>query len=127
MDFSLQHTDTSCAARAGLITTAHGPIHTPIFMPVGTVGSVKGVHLHELKEDINAEIILGNTYHLYLRPGLDTLERAGGLHKFNGFDRPMLTDSGGFQVFSLAGIRKLTEEGCEFRSHIDGSKHFFTP
>ena len=127
MDFSLQHTDTSCAARAGLITTAHGPIHTPIFMPVGTVGSVKGVHLHELKDDINAEIILGNTYHLYLRPGLDILERAGGLHKFNGFDRPMLTDSGGFQVFSLAGIRKLTEEGCEFRSHIDGSKHFFTP
>lgn len=96
-------------------------------MPVGTVGSVKGVHLHELKEEINAEIILGNTYHLYMRPGLDILERAGGLHKFNGFDRPMLTDSGGFQVFSLAGIRKLTEEGCEFRSHIDGSKHFFTP
>ncbi len=127
MDFTLQHTDAHSAARAGLITTAHGQIHTPIFMPVGTVGSVKGVHLHELKDDIGAEIILGNTYHLYLRPGLDILERAGGLHKFNGFDRPMLTDSGGFQVFSLAGIRKLTAEGCEFRSHIDGSKHFFTP
>ena len=127
MDFTLQHTDAHSAARAGLITTAHGQIHTPIFMPVGTVGSVKGVHLHELKDDIDAEIILGNTYHLYLRPGLDILERAGGLHKFNGFDRPMLTDSGGFQVFSLAGIRKLTDEGCEFRSHIDGSKHFFTP
>ena len=96
-------------------------------MPVGTVGSVKGVHLRELKDDINAEIILGNTYHLYLRPGLDILEQAGGLHKFNGFDRPMLTDSGGFQVFSLSGIRKLSEEGCEFRSHIDGSKHFFSP
>ena len=127
MDFTLQHTDAHSAARAGLITTAHGQIHTPIFMPVGTVGSVKGVHLHELKDDINAEIILGNTYHLYLRPGLDILQRAGGLHRFNGFDRPMLTDSGGFQVFSLAGIRKLSEEGCEFRSHIDGSKHFFTP
>ena len=127
MDFTLQHTDAHSAARAGLITTAHGQIHTPIFMPVGTVGSVKGVHLHELKDDIGAEIILGNTYHLYLRPGLDILERAGGLHKFNGFDRPMLTDSGGFQVFSLAGIRKLAAEGCEFRSHIDGSKHFFTP
>ena len=127
MDFTLQHTDAHSAARAGLITTAHGQIHTPIFMPVGTVGSVKGVHLHELKDDIGAEIILGNTYHLYLRPGLDILERAGGLHQFNGFDRPMLTDSGGFQVFSLAGIRKLTAEGCEFRSHIDGSKHFFTP
>ena len=96
-------------------------------MPVGTLGSVKAVHLHELKEDIKAQIILGNTYHLYLRPGLDTLEKAGGLHKFNGFDRPMLTDSGGFQVFSLAGIRKMREEGVEFRSHIDGSKHLFTP
>lgn len=125
MDYQLLHTDG--AARAGLITTDHGQIHTPIFMPVGTVGSVKGVHLRELKDDINAEIILGNTYHLYLRPGLDILERAGGLHKFNGFDRPMLTDSGGFQVFSLSGIRKLSEEGCEFRSHIDGSKHFFSP
>ena len=127
MTYDLQHTAQDSAARAGLIHTDHGDIHTPIFMPVGTVGSVKGVHLHELKDDINAEIILGNTYHLYLRPGLDILQRAGGLHRFNGFDRPMLTDSGGFQVFSLAGIRKLSEEGCEFRSHIDGSKHFFTP
>lgn len=99
MDFTLQHTDATSAARAGLIRTDHGEIHTPIFMPVGTVGSVKGVHLHEIKDEVNAEIILGNTYHLYLRPGLDILERAGGLHKFNGFDRPMLTDSGGFQVF----------------------------
>ena len=127
MDFTLQHTDNTSQARAGLVTTDHGQIHTPIFMPVGTLGSVKGVHLHELKEEIDAEIILGNTYHLYLRPGLSILEQAGGLHKFNGFDRPMLTDSGGFQVFSLAGIRKLSEQGCEFRSHIDGSKHFFTP
>ena len=127
MDFTLQHTDNTSQARAGLVTTDHGQIHTPIFMPVGTLGSVKGVHLHELKEEIDAEIILGNTYHLYLRPGLSILEQAGGLHKFNGFVRPMLTDSGGFQVFSLAGIRKLSEQGCEFRSHIDGSKHFFTP
>ena len=127
MEFELQHTDKGCAARAGRLSTAHGEITTPIFMPVGTVGSVKGVHLRELKEDIRAQIILGNTYHLYLRPGLDVLEKAGGLHRFNGFDRPMLTDSGGFQVFSLTGIRKLTREGCEFRSHIDGSKHFFTP
>jgi len=127
MTFTIEHTDTASAARAGLIQTDHGVIHTPIFMPVGTVGSVKGVHLRELIEDIHAEIILGNTYHLYLRPGLKVLEQAGGLHKFNGFDRPMLTDSGGFQVFSLTGIRKLSEEGCEFRSHIDGSKHFFSP
>ncbi len=127
MTFDLLHTDAGSAARAGLIQTDHGPIETPIFMPVGTLGSVKGVHLHELKDDIKAQIILGNTYHLYLRPGLQVLEKAGGLHKFNGFDRPMLTDSGGFQVFSLAGIRKLSDEGCEFRSHIDGSKHFFTP
>ena len=118
--FTLQHTDTNSAARAGTI-------ETPIFMPVGTVGSVKAVHLREIKDDINAQIILGNTYHLYLRPGLEVLEAAGGLHKFNGFDRPILTDSGGFQVFSLTGIRKLTEDGCEFRSHIDGSKHFFSP
>ena len=111
MDFTLQHTDNTSQARAGLVTTDHGQIHTPIFMPVGTLGSVKGVHLHELKEEIDAEIILGNTYHLYLRPGLSILEQAGGLHKFNGFDRPMLTDSGGFQVFSLAGIRKLSEQG----------------
>ena len=127
MTFTLQHTDPQSSARAGIIHTDHGDIHTPIFMPVGTLGSVKGVHLRELKEDINAEIILGNTYHLYLRPGTPVIEAAGGLHRFNGFDRPMLTDSGGFQVFSLKGIRKLREEGCEFRSHIDGSKHFFSP
>ncbi len=127
MIFTLQHTDEKTNARAGLITTAHGQIETPIFMPVGTQGSVKAVHLQELKDDIKAQIILGNTYHLYLRPGLEVLERAGGLHKFNGFDRPMLTDSGGFQVFSLANIRKMREDGVEFRSHIDGSKHLFTP
>ena len=127
MKFELQYRDSKTNARAGLITTDHGTIETPIFMPVGTVGSVKGVHFRDLKEQIKAQIILGNTYHLYLRPGLDILERAGGLHKFNGWDRPILTDSGGFQVFSLTGIRKLTSEGCEFRSHIDGSKHFFTP
>lgn len=127
MKFELQHTDNGSDARAGLITTDHGQIQTPIFMPVGTCGSVKGVSLNELKEDIKAQIILGNTYHLYLRPGLNILEKAGGLHKFNGFDRPMLTDSGGFQVFSLAGIRKIREEGVEFRSHIDGSAHFFSP
>ena len=127
MNFTLQHTLASGNARAGIIETDHGKIETPIFMPVGTPGSVKGVHLRELTGDIKAQIILGNTYHLYLRPGLDIIEKAGGLHKFNGFDRPMLTDSGGFQVFSLTGIRKLSEEGCEFRSHIDGSKHFFTP
>ena len=125
--FDLQHTDPQSSARAGVLHTDHGDIHTPIFMPVGTVGSVKGVQLRDLYEDINAEIILGNTYHLYLRPGTDIIERAGGLHRFNGFNRPMLTDSGGFQVFSLTGIRKLREEGCEFRSHIDGSKHFFSP
>ena len=127
LTFTLQHTDEKTQARAGLITTDHGQIETPIFMPVGTVGSVKAVHLRELKDDIKAQIILGNTYHLYLRPGLEVIEAAGGLHKFNGFDRPMLTDSGGFQVFSLSGIRKITEEGVEFRSHIDGSKHFFSP
>ena len=127
LTFELQNTDNGSAARAGVITTDHGQIETPIFMPVGTLGSVKGVHLREIKDDIQAQIILGNTYHLYLRPGLDIIKKAGGLHKFNGFDRPMLTDSGGFQVFSLTGIRKLSEEGCEFRSHIDGSKHFFTP
>ena len=127
MDFELQYTDNCSEARAGLITTAHGQIETPIFMPVGTCGSVKGVHFSELRDRINAQIILGNTYHLYLRPGLDILKKAGGLHGFNGWERPILTDSGGFQVFSLTGIRKLREEGCEFRSHIDGSKHFFTP
>lgn len=125
--FELLHNDTSSQARAGLITTDHGQIQTPIFMPVGTLGTVKGVHTHEILNEVKAQIILGNTYHLYLRPGLEVLEAAGGLHKFNGFSRPMLTDSGGFQVFSLTGIRKLREEGCEFRSHIDGSKHFFTP
>ncbi|MBQ0095332.1 MAG: tRNA guanosine(34) transglycosylase Tgt [Bacteroidetes bacterium] len=127
MKFELQHTDSSCAARAGRITTGHGVIETPIFMPVGTVGSVKAVHVPELKDDIKAQIILGNTYHLYLRPGLDVLEKAGGLHRFNSFDRPMLTDSGGFQVFSLTGLRKMTEEGVTFQSHIDGSRHLFTP
>lgn len=127
MTFQVEHNDSKTNARAGLIHTDHGDIKTPIFMPVGTQATVKAVHLHELKDDIKAQIILGNTYHLYLRPGLEVLEAAGGLHKFNGFDRPMLTDSGGFQVFSLAGIRKIKEEGVEFRSHIDGSKHFFTP
>ena len=127
MKFELQHTDAKCHARAGLITTDHGEIETPIFMPVGTLGSIKGVHTREIKEDIKAQIILGNTYHLYLRPGLKILEQAGGLHKFNGWDKPILTDSGGFQVFSLSDNRKLTEEGCTFRSHIDGSKHIFTP
>ena len=127
MTFTLEHNDTKTNARAGLIHTDHGDIQTPIFMPVGTQATVKAVHLHELKDDIKAQIILGNTYHLYLRPGLEVLEAAGGLHKFNGFDRPMLTDSGGFQVFSLAGIRKIKEEGVEFRSHVDGSNHFFTP
>jgi queuine tRNA-ribosyltransferase len=127
MTFDIQHNDSNSQARAGIITTDHGPIETPIFMPVGTVASVKAVHFHELKEDIKAQIILGNTYHLYLRPGIDTLERAGGLHKFNGWDRPILTDSGGFQVFSLTENRKLKEEGAVFRSHIDGSKHLFTP
>jgi len=127
MDFKLHNTDDRSGARTGELTTDHGTIQTPIFMPVGTLGSVKGVHQHELKEDVDAEIILGNTYHLYLRPGLDVLEQAGGLHKFNGWDRPILTDSGGFQVFSLAENRKLTEEGAIFRSHIDGSKHMFTP
>ncbi len=127
MKFELQYTDPKSKARAGLITTDHGQIQTPIFMPVGTVGSVKGVQAKDLKEDIKAQIILGNTYHLNLRPGLEVLEAAGGLHKFNSFDGPILTDSGGFQVFSLAGIRKITEEGVEFRSHIDGSKLFFSP
>ena len=127
MDFTLQYTDTKSNARAGLITTDHGQIETPIFMPVGTQGTVKGVHMTELKTDIKAQIILGNTYHLYLRPGLDILERAGGLHRFNSWEGPILTDSGGFQVFSLAENRKLKEEGAEFRSHIDGSKHLFTP
>lgn len=127
MKFDLQYTDPKTNARAGKITTDHGEILTPIFMPVGTVGSVKGVHAHELRDDIKAQIILGNTYHLYLRPGLDILKQAGGLHKFNSWDKPILTDSGGFQVFSLSGTRKLKEEGVTFSSHIDGSKHLFTP
>ena len=127
MKYQLQYTDAGSQARAGLITTDHGQIETPIFMPVGTVGSVKGVQLPDLLNDVKAQIILGNTYHLLLRPGLPILEQAGGLHKFNGFHRPMLTDSGGFQVFSLTDIRKMKEEGVEFRSHIDGRKLFFTP
>jgi queuine tRNA-ribosyltransferase len=127
MTFELQATSSDCNARAGLITTDHGQIMTPIFMPVGTLGTVKGVHTHELRDDIKAQIILGNTYHLYLRPGIEIIEQAGGLHKFNGWERPILTDSGGFQVFSLSANRKLTEEGAHFRSHIDGSKHLFTP
>lgn len=127
MDFRIEATAPDTNARAGEITTDHGKIPTPIFMPVGTVGSVKGVHMRELREDIDAKIILGNTYHLYLRPGLDILRQAGGLHRFNGWERPILTDSGGFQVFSLSANRKLKEEGAYFRSHIDGSKHLFTP
>ena len=127
MEFELQVTDESSAARAGRITTAHGVIETPIFMPVGTVGTVKAVTQQQLKEEVKAQIILGNTYHLYLRPGTDVLEQAGGLHKFNGWDRPILTDSGGYQVFSLSGNRKLTEDGALFQSHIDGSRHLFSP
>ena len=127
LNFTLQKTDYKTKARAGEITTDHGKIETPIFMPVGTVGSVKAVTQQQLKQDVKAQIILGNTYHLYLRPGLHVLETAGGLHKFNGWDKPLLTDSGGYQVFSLANNRKLTEEGALFQSHIDGSKHLFTP
>ncbi len=127
MDYKVVATNNDTKARAGVITTDHGEILTPIFMPVGTVGSVKAVHMSELRDDIKAQIILGNTYHLYLRPGMDIIERAGGLHKFNSWDRPILTDSGGFQVFSLSENRKLRDEGVTFRSHIDGSKHLFTP
>jgi queuine tRNA-ribosyltransferase len=127
MKYELQKTDTLTKARAGKITTDHGEILTPIFMPVGTAGTVKAVHQRELHNDIHAQIILGNTYHLYLRPGLDVLERAGGLHKFNGWTGPILTDSGGYQVFSLKDIRKISEEGVQFQSHIDGSRHLFTP
>lgn len=127
MKFELQHTDAQTKARAGKITTDHGEILTPIFMPVGTVGSVKGLHFRDVANDAKAQIILGNTYHLYLRPGRDVLRAAGGLHKFNGWARPILTDSGGFQVFSLSQNRKFTPEGVTFRSHIDGSKHLFTP
>lgn len=127
MTFDLEHKDTQTQARAGRITTEHGEIQTPIFMPVGTVGSVKAVHMQELRRDIDAQIILGNTYHLFMRPGLEIIEQAGGLHRFNGWDRPILTDSGGYQVFSLAGTRKIKEEGVTFQSHIDGSRHLFTP
>lgn len=127
MHFELIHSDEKTKARAGKFHTDHGIIETPIFMPVGTAGTVKGVHQHELNEDIQAQIILGNTYHLYLRPGLDVIEGAGGLHKFNGWSKPILTDSGGYQVYSLAGSRKIKEEGVRFQSHINGSYHFFTP
>tara|TARA_R110002050_G_C8963043_1_gene514771 strand:+ start:15469 stop:16599 length:1131 start_codon:yes stop_codon:yes gene_type:complete len=127
MKFDIVTTDTKTKARAGNIITAHGEIQTPIFMPVGTAGTVKSVHQRELKEDIKAQIILGNTYHLYLRPGLDTIQKAGGLHKFINWDRPILTDSGGYQVYSLSGRNKIKEEGVKFASHIDGSKHLFTP
>ncbi|MFV0607141.1 MAG: tRNA guanosine(34) transglycosylase Tgt [Niabella sp.] len=127
LSFQLQHTDAGSAARAGLITTDHGVIETPIFMPVGTAGSVKGVSQQQLEQQVKAQIILGNTYHLYLRPGVEVLEKAGGLHKFNGWEKPILTDSGGFQVFSLAGTRKIKEEGVTFQSHIDGSRHLFSP
>lgn len=127
MKFTLSHTDKNSKARVGTLETGHGTIETPIFMPVGTAGTVKAVHQRELKEDIKAQIILGNTYHLYLRPGLEVIEGAGGLHKFNGWDKPILTDSGGYQIFSLANQRKLSEEGATFKSHIDGSKHFFSP
>tara|TARA_R110002020_G_scaffold108231_10_gene250931 strand:+ start:8475 stop:9632 length:1158 start_codon:yes stop_codon:yes gene_type:complete len=127
MKFTLAHQDSKSKARAGVVKTDHGEIQTPIFMPVGTAGSVKAVHQRELDQDIKAQIILGNTYHLYLRPGLDVLEKAGGLHKFNGWQKPILTDSGGYQVFSLSGTRKIKEDGVMFKSHIDGSKHHFTP
>ncbi len=127
MEFRLHSVSTDCKARAGVIETAHGRIETPIFMPVGTVGSVKAVHCHELNSEIKAQIILGNTYHLYLRPGLEVIREAGGIQRFNSWNKPMLTDSGGFQVYSLGDRRKITEEGCVFRSHIDGSKHIFTP
>lgn len=127
MKFTLQVQDKLSQARAGVLETAHGKIETPIFMPVGTAGTVKAVHQHELVNDIQAQIILGNTYHLYLRPGLDVLNKAGGLHKFNGWDKPILTDSGGYQVYSLTEVRKIREEGVTFRSHVDGSKHLFTP
>ncbi len=127
MKFDLQHTDPNSSARAGVIETAHGKIETPIFMPVGTAATVKGVHQHELENEVKAQIILGNTYHLYLRPGMEILEKGGGLHQFNGWNKPMLTDSGGYQVYSLSSQRKIKEEGVTFKSHIDGSKHFFSP
>ena len=127
MKFTLQYTDPASRARAGLIETAHGPIETPIFMPVGTAATVKGIFHRDLRDDVEAQIILANTYHLYMRPGMEIIEKAGGVHRFSTWDRPMLTDSGGFQVFSLAARRKITEEGVRFSSHIDGSKHIFTP
>lgn len=127
MEFKLEKTDSGSNARAGEISTDHGKIQTPIFMPVGTAGAVKAIHIRDVKEDTKAQIILGNTYHLYLRPGMEVIEGAGGLHKFNGWDKPILTDSGGYQVYSLSGTRKLTEEGVLFQSHIDGSRHLFTP
>jgi len=127
MKFDLIKTDINSSARAGIVETAHGKIETPIFMPVGTAATVKGVHQHELENEVKAQIILGNTYHLYLRPGMEILENAGGLHQFNGWDKPLLTDSGGYQVYSLSSQRKIKEEGVTFKSHIDGSKHFFTP
>jgi queuine tRNA-ribosyltransferase len=127
MKFEVQNNDSGSNARTGKITTDHGEILTPIFMPVGTAGTVKGVHQRELVDDVKAQIILGNTYHLYLRPGLDIIKKAGGLHGFNGWDKPLLTDSGGYQVFSLKEMRKITEEGAKFSSHIDGSKHMFSP
>lgn len=127
MKYEIENVDPHSSARAGVLHTAHGKVHTPIFMPVGTVGTVKAVHAHELREDTRAEIILGNTYHLYLRPGIEVIRAAGGIQKFNSWGGPMLTDSGGFQVFSLSGMRKMTEEGVQFRSHIDGSPHMFTP
>lgn len=127
MHFNLEHTDPKSKARAGKLHTDHGIIETPIFMPVGTAGTVKGVHQAELENEIQAQIILGNTYHLYLRPGLEVIEGAGGLHKFNGWNKPLLTDSGGYQVYSLSGVRKIKEEGVKFQSHLDGSYHFFTP
>ncbi len=127
MFFKIIEKDSESSARVGILQTSHGEIKTPVFMPVGTLGTVKAVHQHELKDDIKAQIILGNTYHLYLRPGTDILEKAGGLHKFMNWNKPILTDSGGYQVFSLSEMRKITEEGVTFRSHIDGSKHLFTP
>lgn len=127
MRFDIVGEDVQSKGRAGIIKTAHGEIETPIFMPVGTAGTVKAVHQRELKQDVKAQIILGNTYHLYLRPGLSLLEKAGGLHQFNGWDKPILTDSGGYQVYSLADVRKIREDGVKFQSHIDGSRHLFTP
>ena len=127
MNFSLTALDPQSSARTGVLTTDHGVIETPVFMPVGTAGAVKALHIKELREDVRAQIVLGNTYHLYLRPGTDTIEKAGGLHKFNGWNKPILTDSGGYQIYSLADIRKFTEDGVVFQSHIDGSRHFFTP